>query len=122
MNSRWRSWIALMALLAALLPAQIWPTSCRQPGTGGCCGQTEASEPCCGGGALQPAHCCSGPPPAPPASTPPLFVALHEVPAFWQGSPHFPGAASAAGVTGNRPPGGGILLQPLFTLHAAFLT
>jgi hypothetical protein len=89
---------------------------------GGCCGTAEVSEPCCGAEALQPSDCCSGAPPAAPASTPPLFVALLEVPASWQTAAQAPGPDAAAQV-GRRPlPSGGILLAPLFTLHAAFLT
>ena len=122
MNGRWTSWIALAALLAALLPAHLWPTACGEPGMGGCCGTAEVSEPCCGAEALQPSDCCSGAPPAAPTSTPPHFAALLEAPASWQTTGPAPGPDAAARV-GRRPlPSGGILLEPLFTLHAAFLT
>lgn len=122
MSNRWTSWIALGALLVALLPAHLWPTSCGEPGMGGCCGTAEVSEPCCGAEALQPSDCCSGAPPAAPASVPPTFTALLEAPASWQTAGPATGPEFVTRL-GRRPlPSGGILLEPLFTLHAAFLT
>ncbi len=122
MHDRWKTWIALAALFAALLPAQLWPTACGEPGMGGCCGGAEVSEPCCGAEALRPSDCCSGAPPVSPAATTPLFASVFQAFPTWQIVEPVPCRPAVTRAGQSRVPAGGILLEPLFTLHAAFLT
>jgi hypothetical protein len=122
MTARWKEYTALLALLAGLLPV----TTVVPAGAGivqpDCCRRDDGCKPCCSADTLQPVDCCSAAPPAttPSQLPPPVTMRAMSSPTWVVVA--LPSRPTQMPESPSRPPDGGILVLPLFTLHSALLT